>query len=78
MQLISELRQTGNQWKKMKLQFLCVCIVFANLNCNIENNNENHKDIFLVNKIPNSKPLNFKKEVVQTIKSYTGVYSPLT
>ena len=61
----------------MKLQFLCVCIVFANLNCNIENNNEDHKDIFLVNKIPNSKPLNFKKELVPNNKIiHRGVFSP--
>jgi hypothetical protein len=61
----------------MKLQFLCAFIVFAYLNCNIENNNEDHKDIFLVNKIPNSKPLNFKKELVPNNKIiHRGVFSP--
>ena len=51
--------------------------MIANLSCKNENNKEYNKDIFLMDKIPNSKPLNFKKELVPDNKIiHRGIFSP--
>ncbi|WP_026898223.1 TolB-like translocation protein [Daejeonella oryzae] len=61
----------------MKIQILSAFIICANLSCSIENNKEDHKEILLVNKIPDSRPLNFKKELVPNNKIiHRGIFSP--